>query len=76
MKWFYYDVDDFTFTRQELIDAEDDFFVNDEELDKFLLDWNDNWNTNYQTVEDFNSGEEYRKIISWEEFITKLTGDN
>lgn len=70
--WFYYDVDDFTWTKQELIDVAHENLMNKEELDKFLADWNDNWDTDYQTVDDFNKGEEYRKIIGWEEFIQQV----
>lgn len=72
--WFYYDVDDFTWTKQELFDAHENLMT-DGDVDKFLADWNDGWDTDYQTIDDFNKGEEYRKIISWQEFITKVLED-
>lgn len=68
--WFYYDVDDFTWTKQELIDAHEELMT-DKDVDKFLADWNDGLDTQYKTIDDFNKGEEYYKVISWEEFITK-----
>ena len=68
--WFYYDVDDFTWTKQELIDAHENLMT-DDDVEQFIINFNDGWDTDYQTIDDFNKGEEYRKIITWEEFITK-----
>jgi len=54
-------------------DRDDDFdggYADDEALIDFLSDWNEQMETNYQSIDDFNEGEEYYTIVrnpEWKE---------
>ena len=43
-------------------------FGSKEEMIEAIDEWNEQLETNYTTIKEFNEGEEYRRIMTWKEF--------